>query len=315
GGHFDIQRCQLYSYRYYYSVFNIQTYGYSYSNPVFRDNYIGHTGIANVYSLEIGNTGGSYADIKLINCEFASNSGGYQISNYYMRGLKIIDCKFSVGYPVAARSMGTYEIQIELRNCEFAGSSAICSLSGPGDVDTWLRYTYYLSAHTVNKLSLQNVDTGDNDITIEEKNNTNSIYKCAAGSWLSPTSSVSIGTGADGWTASPTNDGAVMLTERTYTRISDTTSVDYYYYNLKISKQAGPQGYYYEYDYYKDFGSHYITSVDENGGTDDECMGPAWFRQDAAAPNSESTLNGPPTNGTWYIGMAPPPARTVILLR
>lgn len=313
GGKFDIQRCQLYTYEYFSMAIYILTYPYTYTNPIFRDNFIGtgdNTGdhLYNQNGIKIGGGQGSNpTNLQIVNCEFDSSNGS-SILNWYAKGLTVIDCKFNRGGPVTIQS-AVYPGQMEFRNCEYAaGTWRRPDFSGGGHANTWIKHTSYLGCHAVNKRHPGiNVDTGDGDVLVEEQSSPTPqavIYRFTDGNWSAGTTNTTTGTDATGWTHSSTNEGAILLTEMMFTRVSSITSTNYYFYNLKITPITPPPGYH-NYDYYAQQGNKYITSVDASDAANEKCIGPGWYRQDAATPNPTPLLDAPPTNGTWYIGIDP----------
>ncbi|MDD5677109.1 MAG: hypothetical protein PHW60_03840 [Kiritimatiellae bacterium] len=296
---YDIERCQFYAYGHY--AYGVEFDAVNATIKTFRDNYIGYTTANNRSALcwRSGTGGVPKGNVDIINCEFEND-----LIDYYAIGVRIIDCKFNSSNVATIVSTAIYPSRMEYRNCQFSADRRIAFVGA--NANSWLTCTFYLGGHIVKKQKPGlNVDLGDNDVIIEEKSsptNQAAIYKFTGGSWSSGTNRASTGTDATGWTPSPTNEGAILLTEMTVTYPSSIVSNQYYYYNLKITNC--PRGYF-SYDYYRDCGSNYVTSISNAVGAGDKCMGPNWFRSNSAVPNPEPLINEPPTNGTWHIGMAP----------
>jgi len=80
-----------------------------------------------------------------------------------------------------------------------------------------------------------------------------------------------------------------------------------YKYNLQIVWQ----GNYGEYNYYTDYGQNYLTSClagtswsCSDDSADDDVVGSNWHRSTIGTMNTPYvSVNDPPTNGSWYVGM------------
>jgi hypothetical protein len=163
-----------------------------------------------------------------------------------------------------------------------------------------LNVDWYLGIHVVAKDSTStNIDTGDTDITISENSTTSqtTVWKISGGSWGTASTTQTTGSGSNGKNPQPNSDGAIRIRE--YQKTSGATT--FYKYNLEISSQSG----FNPYDYHSDYGDNYITSASSTEGSGvDKCISQNWHRVDIANLNTPySTLNEPPTNGSWYVGM------------
>ena len=174
-----------------------------------------------------------------------------------------------------------------------AKTGTVSVTGGELDVD------WYLGVHVVDAANTStNIDTGDADITISENSGTpaSTVWRHDGDTWETAASSKTTGTDATGKNPQPTSAGAIRIRE--YAKTSSTTT--YYLYNLKIAWQST----YGEYNYYSDYGSKYLTSTANTGSGHDEVIGVNWYRSTAGTMNTPYvTVNEPPTNGSWYVGM------------
>jgi hypothetical protein len=162
-----------------------------------------------------------------------------------------------------------------------------------------LNVDWYLGIHVVAGDSTStNLDTGDNDITISEASGSSTVWKMSGGSWGTPASSKTTGTGSDGKNPQPNSDGAIRIRE--YSRTASGAA--YYKYNLQIASQPGFSAY----NYYSDYGGKYIASIFATGTDVDLAISQNWHRsipsQMNGAPDYDG-LNEPPLHGSWYCGM------------
>jgi hypothetical protein len=157
---------------------------------------------------------------------------------------------------------------------------------------------WYLSIHVVDKdYTSTNIDTTSDDVTISEVSSNATIYKYSGG-WGSAASSQTANSDTTGHIPQPNSTGSIRLRE--YLKTSAATT--FYKYNLAILKE----GIFVNYDYYRDYGSNYITSVDsaEVSGVD-KVIGSNWYRDVIATENSHPvSVNEPPDSGSWWVGMA-----------
>jgi len=169
---------------------------------------------------------------------------------------------------------------------------------------------WYLGIRVVNATDTAAIDTTNDGITISEKSSPaqSTVWRYNGGTfgesgsgWESEADSKNTGTLSSGNNPQPFNVGAIMIRE--YKNVGG--SYTYYKYNLHIDWQ----GNYGEYDYYADYGNAYITSCLAEGaacsqvGGDDDIIGADWHRSAPGTMNTVGTVNEPPTNGTWYVGM------------
>jgi len=157
---------------------------------------------------------------------------------------------------------------------------------------------WYLGIHVVDAATLENIDTGDNDITISENSATpaSTVWRHNGTDWGTAASSQTTGTDTTGRNPQPNSAGAMRIRE--YAKTSTTTT--YYLYNLQIAWQST----YGEYDYYADYGNKYLTSTGNTGSGHDEVISVGWYRSTPGTMNTPYvSVNEPPTNGSWYCGM------------
>jgi hypothetical protein len=162
-----------------------------------------------------------------------------------------------------------------------------------------LNVDWYLGIHVVAGDSTStNLDTGDNDITISEASGSSTVWKMSSGSWGTPASSKTTGTGSDGKNPQPNSDGAIRIRE--YSRTASGAA--YYKYNLQIASQPGFSAY----NYYSDYGGKYIASVSSTDSDVDLAISQDWHRSIPSQMNGSPDydgLNEPPLHGSWYCGM------------
>jgi len=113
-----------------------------------------------------------------------------------------------------------------------------------------LNVDWYLGIHVVDAATLENIDTGDNDITISENSATPqpTVWRHNGTDWGTPASSQTTGTDSSGKTPQPPNAGAIRIREYSMTNSSQCpgTGCTLYKYNLQIAEIDG----YGAYDYY-----------------------------------------------------------------
>jgi len=164
-----------------------------------------------------------------------------------------------------------------------------------------LNVDWYVGVHLVDAANTSTkIDTGDADITISENSGTpaSTVWRYNAG-WGSGATSQTTGTDSNGDNPQPPPDpsptGAIKIRE--YSNTSGATT--YYLYNLQVTWQST----YGQYDYYSDYGSKYLTSSANSGSGHDEVIDVNWYRSSPETMNAVGTVNDPPTNGSWYVGM------------
>ena len=160
-----------------------------------------------------------------------------------------------------------------------------------------LNVDWYLGIHAV-MVDSTSTPVANATATISENSSTSqsTIWKWSDGGWGVASTTQSTLTDSSGYIPQPGNNGAVRIRE--YSMDGATTT--YYKYNLRIIGASGFQ----DYDYYTDQGNKYISSVSSTDSDVDTCIGNDWQRDNISVNNTpEVTINDPPTNGSWYVGL------------
>ncbi|MEA1925739.1 MAG: hypothetical protein U9M90_00635, partial [Patescibacteria group bacterium] len=170
---------------------------------------------------------------------------------------------------------------------------------------------WYLGTHVTDAANTStDVDTGDNDITFSEAGSNATVWKHSGANWGSAAASQTTGTTAvNGDNPQPNDPGAIRIREFSMTDHTNCPGVGctIYRYNEQITWVDS----YGEYDYYDDHGENYLTSCRagsttacSDDSTDDDEIGVVWYRSTIGTMNTPlSTVNEPPTNGSWHAGM------------
>jgi len=233
-------------------------------------------------SLEIKGGGSSSGDISTIS--YAPASGSWNLNNN--SGSELLIQEATVNYMKV--NAGTVTVLNTVLNNEVTPNTGAI-----------LNVDWYLGTHLVDKDSTgHNIDTNGNAITISEANSNAVIYQNNGTSWSGPVSSTTTDSGSDGKNPQPNTSLALRIREYQQTASATTT----YKYNLAVAAGVGFSAY----DYYNNYGSNYITSVSSTATTSvDKCISTSWQRNAVNTMNTPySTVNDPPTNGSWYIGMS-----------
>ena len=169
-----------------------------------------------------------------------------------------------------------------------------------------LNIDWYFGTHVVDKdATSTNIDTGSTDITITETTGSSTVFKLSSGLWGSGATSQTTGSGTNGQTPEPTTDSAIRIRE--YSRTPTATSS--YKYNVAITATSS----YSAYNYYTDYGSNYIGSINNTAETlnIDKIIGNLWYRDTIATQNADAAVNDPPVRGTLEAGMNSPLSFTI----
>jgi hypothetical protein len=221
-------------------------------------------------------------------------------------------------------SAGPHQVTINATN---GTATFINAKTGDGSHDptvttSTLNVDWYLGVRVIDAATSDPVDPiediPDGDITISENTAPgdggpySTIWKYSGGWGEDPAASKTTSTDGDGNNPQPINSGAIRIREYSMTDSSTCNQANnfvgctLYKYNLHIAWQ----GTYGEYDYYSDYGQNYLTScwagsnnACSNDTTDDDVIGDSWHRGTIGTMNDVGTVNAPPTNGSWYIGM------------
>ncbi len=196
-------------------------------------------------------------------------------------------------------------------------------VGGLSVTDGTLTTDWYLGVHVVDASNTAtSVDTGVSDITIIETATSAPVVWRYDGGWGAGASSQTTGTGSDGKNPQLYDPGAIKLREYSMTNSTACPGAGctLYNYNLQINWQPT----YGQYDYYKDFGSLYVSSCWQgtssacgNASTVDDTIGDSWHRSTVGSMNNQgppvaytciagsgdACLNEAPTDGSWYAGM------------
>jgi hypothetical protein len=189
--------------------------------------------------------------------------------------------------------------------------------TSPTVTDGTLNVDWYLGVRVIDAASdpVDPIeDIVDGDVTISENTAPgdggpySTIWKYSGG-WGDPAASKTTSTDGDGNNPQPNNTGAIRVREYSMTASASCPGAGctLYKYNLQIAWQST----YGEYNYYTDHGQNYLTScwagtsnACSNDTTDDDVIGSSWYRSTIGTMNTPYvTVNEPPTNGSWYIGM------------
>jgi len=173
-----------------------------------------------------------------------------------------------------------------------------------------LNMDWYLGTHVVDAENTStDIDTGDNDVTFLEEGDSSTIWEHNGSAWGSAAASQTTGTNASGDNPQPNNSGAIRIREFSMTASASCPGAGctLYRYNEQVAWTSN----YGEYDYYDDYDENYLTScwagstaTCSDDTTDDDVIGVSWYRSTIGTMNAPlSTVNEPPTNGSWHVGM------------
>lgn len=173
-----------------------------------------------------------------------------------------------------------------------------------------LNVDWYVGTHVVDAESTStDIDTGDNDVTFSEEGDNSTVWQHNGFVWGSGAGSQTTGTNASGDNPQPNDSGAIRIREFSMTASASCPGAGCTLY--KYNEQVAWTSSYGEYDYHDDYGENYLTSCwagstasCSDDTTDDDVIGVNWYRSTIGTMNTPlSTVNEPPTNGSWHVGM------------